>query len=215
MKNNVNFNKILAENMLRFGAKNLSELDQKHLSMLNEAAIDKRAWANKQTAAKKNLSTQYAAQKYPITPVIIGPYCLAQVSNVGGQSVQNIKDGGNYMGDIIGWTARMGLPSLQTLGNNEVGYFTFNLADGFGIFEVTTDKLDNSVAALNESYSRLSVPMIQEMWKNITQATEMAKMMPALKTNVLAYQTNPADATKGYDKITGRAAEFLKSIKFA
>ncbi len=205
---------ILAENLLRFGVKNLSESNRARLN-LTEGAVDKIAWANKQTAARKNLTAQYAAEKYPITPVIIGPYCLAQVQNVAQQSVQKIKEGGNYEGDIIGWTARMGLPSLQTLGNNEVGFFSFHPANGFQNFNVSTDRLDNSVTSLNESYSRLSVPMIQQMWQNITQATEMAKMMPALKKNILTYQTNPADATKGYDKITGRAAEFLKSIKFA
>lgn len=205
----------LAENLLRFGVKNLSESDKSKLNEQTEP-IDRRDWANKQVAAIKNLTLQLQANKFPISPVVIGPYCLVTVMNTGELNAQKIKEGADYIGDVIGWTAnRMGLPSLTSLQNGEVGYFKFNTADKFGVFEVSTSIVDKSINALNKSFNQLSLDTIQTMWKSSIQAVEVAKYIPTFKTNVLAYQANPTDATKGYDKITGNAAAFLKSLKFA
>lgn len=205
---------ILAENLLRFGVKNLSESNQKHLSMLTEANdINKIDWANKQTMAIKNLTAQYNEGRWPISPVVIGPYCLITANNIAGLSKQKIEEGSNYMGDVIAWVGRAGLPS--PLSKFEASYFSFHPANKFQNFNVGTDKLGNDIKYLNSCYNELPLDILQAMWKSIGQATELSKMMPALKTNVLAYQKNPMDATKGYDQITGNAAAFLKSLKFA
>jgi hypothetical protein len=182
---------------------------------LMEQDIQKAEWANKQSAAIKNLTAQYQVSKYPITPVVIGPYCLVQVQNIAGQSAQVIKDGGNYQGDIIGWVARLGLPCIQALKSNEVGYFSFHPAGSFRNFNVSMSKLDNTAASFNECFNQIPLATIQLMWANIAQAGLQPNLMAAFKTNVLAYQKNPADATKGYDKITGNASVFLKGLKFA
>ena len=181
---------------------------------LTEDKIDKADWANKYSAAVKNLKSQHAAAKLPITPVVIGPYCLSTVQNIAGLTVEKLKDQNNYIGDIIGWSSRLGLPSLQLLSTNDVGLFTFDPVRGFINFQVETGvPIDTGVNALNESFNQLPLATIQTMWNSISTEPLYANRLVKWKTNILAYQKNPTDVTKGYDKITGNASTFLKGLK--
>ena len=204
---------ILAENLLRFGVKNLSEADK---SKLNEQQgnLDRRDWANKQQMVIKNLSAEHHAEKWPFTPQICGPYQLfVGASQRDSVTQQTIADGGVYEGFVRGWYNRGGFPSPMAEG--ECSFFQFDPVNKFKQFEVTQTPIGTRVGYMNAAYNEVPLNVLKAMWANVKQAPEILSSISQFKATVTAYQKNPTDATKGYDKITGNAAEFLKSLKFA
>ncbi len=139
---------ILAENMCRFGTKNLSESDKQRLT---EAVIELMADANA-AAALKNLKAQIAkGTKLP--GIRMGQYYLKVQSNaettdqLGTGAIVRGKVGGLH-GKGIGGVGTLPVPSNFTL--NEGGFLEFPIAGAWSIlnFETAQLPLPAGVAAI-------------------------------------------------------------------
>lgn len=173
-------------------------------------------WANKQSSVVKNLTAQWNSRKIPFTPVIAGPYLLSLNDTNFNNKPEIFKKNEDYTGSVTGWRLIWGgFPCIQNIGNG--GYYTFG-STGFKNFNVNTDVIvPNTIETLNNNLNQVSLSTLQTMWKNIEQDTNFVKFFDIVKKRVLEYQNNPTDEAdgKGFDKITGNAADFLKSLKFA
>jgi hypothetical protein len=175
--------------------------------LMEQQLENKLDWAKKQKLAITNLATQWKSQKIPFSPVIVGPYLLSLNDSSFSNKPEIFTKNDVYRGSITGWRIVQGFPCISP----NSGYYTFGSL-GFQEFNVNLDQLPNTFETLNNNLNQVSLQTLQLMWKNIAQATEITKVMQYAIAKVKEYKANPTDKAKGYDKITGTAAEFLKSI---
>ena len=194
---------ILAENMLRFGTKNLTE---SNLNLLREYKVYGYAkglnWANSQKSVRSLLDKYYKEQTWPVPVIKCGPYLL-EVFNDNNPAPENNR----YTGHIYALIPANGVMKITNAQEGETGFFQYKPLEGFTEFTDDTSSLVLNPAGMTDV-------AIDIAWKQkaLTGKTEDLKDMfkqffdalpgdakPKIAENLRKYAANPSyrlDLTK-------------------
>tara|TARA_R110000787_G_scaffold93062_2_gene195260 strand:- start:3122 stop:3793 length:672 start_codon:yes stop_codon:yes gene_type:complete len=203
----------LAENMLRFGTKNLTESDMQQLNENNPFSKGL-SWANQQKDVKKILDNYYLGGTpngdgkgiWPVPTIAMGPYILKIT-----QTENPVPNGTPFVGEIYALRQNNGVMSLtlgQATGVNETGYFRYHPANGFMDFQDDMRLLNYNDSSVNDSWkqpvSAASKYVTGDTFKNMF--TQFNSVLPAANQQKLAaklqqFKQDPASRSE----IQGRA----------
>ena len=182
----------LAENMLRFGTKNLTESQLENIqeTELNEAFDS--SWADKNIAPilQKAFDSNTPANKIPAFQA--GPFII-QVTGDGGD------DDPIYRGNVYGFGIDVnGLIGMTDKGGDPTANFLWRVRDGVIQFDPRLDRIDRTMQGMNTAYSQKVPSYLKNQVLNAFKVYYNGlndRLKQKVKNGLAAFKANPKGLT--------------------